>query len=117
MAEFSTELIVGGFVAMGAAIAGIATAMAKIWAHFTKLVDNMRADFREQIGKMQHTLGKQDDEIREMRRFERDRLSKLASDSQDLTRESRELNRKLLDYLRRMDPANNRPTEALERKP
>lgn len=110
MADIPTEIIVGGFVTMGAAI-GL------IWRHFSKLVDNMRSDFKERVAKLEHTVGKQDDEIRDMRRFERDRMSKLTAEAQKLAIDSQELTRRTLEVLRRLDPAVNAATEALERKP
>jgi len=69
----------------------------------------MRSDFIERINANEAAIKESHLEIKELRRFERERLSKLAGDSQ-------ELSRKTLEALRRLDPINHRPTDALERK-
>lgn len=113
MADIPLELIVTGFVGMGAALAAMGGGMALMWRHFAKQQDIMRADFIAQIETLKANQRDNQLEIRELRRFERERLTKLASDSQ-------ELSRKTLETLRRLDPEAHRQrqtdTETLVRK-
>ena len=76
MAEIPTEVVVGGFAALGGAV-GL------LWRHFQRQTEQMRTDFKDRVVALEAALNKAMLEIKELRHYERDRLWSLAEQAHE----------------------------------